>query len=89
MCLPREGGRSIAALKHIVSCSFGKDSLATILLALEHGEPLDEAVYCEVMFDKPFQVRCRNTETLSTIPPFPNWSRWVWKCVSYARRRPM
>lgn len=30
---------------HIASCSFGKDSLATILLALEHGEPLDEAVY--------------------------------------------
>ena len=24
----------------------------TCLLALEHGEPLDEAVYCEVMFDK-------------------------------------
>lgn len=22
------------------------------MLALEHGEPLDEAVYCEVMFDK-------------------------------------
>lgn len=38
--------------KHIASCSFGKDSLATILLAKEHGEPLDEAVYCEVMFDK-------------------------------------
>jgi len=30
----------------------GKDSLATVLLAKEHGEPLDEAVYCEVMFDK-------------------------------------
>ncbi len=29
-----------------------KDSLATVLLAKEHGEPLDEAVYCEVMFDK-------------------------------------
>lgn len=38
-------------MKYIASCSFGKDSLATILLALEHGEPLDEAVYCEVMFD--------------------------------------
>lgn len=38
-------------MKHIASCSFGKDSLATILLALEHGEPLDEVVYCEVMFD--------------------------------------
>ena len=37
--------------KHVVSCSFGKDSIATILLALEHGEPLDEAVYCEVMVD--------------------------------------
>ena len=52
MCLPRQGSRGVAALKHIASCSFGKDSLATILLALEHGEPLDEAVYCEVMFDK-------------------------------------
>lgn len=39
-------------MKHIASCSFGKDSLATILLALEHGEPPDEVVYCEVMFDK-------------------------------------
>lgn len=39
------------AAKYIASCSFGKDSMATILLALEHGEPLDEVVYCEVMFD--------------------------------------
>lgn len=36
---------------YIASCSFGKDSLATILLALEHGEPLDHVVFCEVMFD--------------------------------------
>ena len=39
-------------MKYIASCSFGKDSLGAILLALEHREPLDEAVYCEVMFDK-------------------------------------
>ncbi len=38
--------------KFIASCSFGKDSLATLLLAKEYGEPLDEAVYCEVMFDR-------------------------------------
>ena len=38
-------------MKHIASCSFSKDSVATVLLALEHGEPLDEVVYCEVMFD--------------------------------------
>ena len=37
-------------MKYIASCSGGKDSVATILLALEHGEPLDEVVYCEVMF---------------------------------------
>ena len=38
--------------KHILSCSFGKDSIATALLALQHGEPLDELVYCEVMFSE-------------------------------------
>lgn len=36
---------------YIASCSFGKDSIATILLALEHGEPLDRVVFAEVMFD--------------------------------------
>ena len=39
-------------MKHIASCSFGKDSLATIILAKEHGDPLDEIVYVEVMFDR-------------------------------------
>ena len=37
--------------KYIASCSGGKDSVATLILAKEHGEPLDEVVYCEVMFD--------------------------------------
>ena len=37
--------------KYIASCSFGKDSLATILLALENNEPLDRVLYIEVMFD--------------------------------------
>lgn len=36
---------------YVASCSFGKDSIATILLALEHNEPLDRAVFSEVMFD--------------------------------------
>ncbi len=38
--------------KYIASCSWGKDSVATLILAHEHGEPLDEVVYCEVMFDE-------------------------------------
>lgn len=46
------GSRRWWRLKYIASCSFGKDSIATILLALRYGEPLDEAVYCEVMFDR-------------------------------------
>jgi 3'-phosphoadenosine 5'-phosphosulfate sulfotransferase (PAPS reductase)/FAD synthetase len=35
---------------YIALCSFGKDSIATVLLALEHGEPLDYVVFSEVMF---------------------------------------
>ena len=40
------------AEKHILCISGGKDSMATTILALEHGEPIDMAVYCEVMFDQ-------------------------------------
>ena len=44
----------------------GKDSLATVILALMHHRPLDEVVYCEVMFD----------ENISgEEPPFPGCNR--------------
>ena len=36
---------------YVASCSFGKDSIATILLALENNEPIDRVVFAEVMFD--------------------------------------
>ena len=51
---------------HIASCSFGKDSIATILLALENHEPLDRAVFAEVMFD---HDRCISGE----IPEHIGW----------------
>ena len=38
--------------KYVASCSGGKDSVATLLLAAQHKEPLDEAVFSEVMFDQ-------------------------------------
>ena len=38
--------------KHVVACSGGKDSIATILIALKYKEPLDEVTWVEVMFDK-------------------------------------
>ena len=31
--------------KYVASCSGGKDSVATLLLAAQHNEPLDEAVF--------------------------------------------
>lgn len=37
---------------YVASCSFGKDSMATVILARLHNEPLDEVVYCRVMFDE-------------------------------------
>lgn len=37
-------------MKYIASCSFGEDSLAQIIVGKEHGEPIDEVVYSEVMF---------------------------------------
>lgn len=39
-------------MKHLIFCSFGKDSLATVLLAHLHREPVDMVVYCKVMFDE-------------------------------------
>lgn len=38
-------------MKYIASVSGGKDSCASLILAAENREPLDEVVYCEVMFD--------------------------------------
>ena len=38
--------------KYVASCSGGKDSVETLLLAAQHNEPLDEAVFSEVMFDE-------------------------------------
>lgn len=35
---------------YIASCSFGKDSIATLLLALEYNEPINEVIFSEVMF---------------------------------------
>jgi len=51
-------------MKHIVSCSFGKDSLAAVICRIERGEPVDEAVYCRVMFDG---------ETSGELPEHEDW----------------
>lgn len=52
---------------YIASCSFGKDSIATILLALENGEPLDRVVFAEVMFDHERNITGEITENIQWI----------------------
>lgn len=37
--------------KKIASCSFGKDSLAAIVVSEENGVHVDEALYCRIMFN--------------------------------------
>lgn len=51
-------------MKHIASCSFGKDSLASIICRAERGELVDEAVYCRIMFDN---------ETSAELPEHEDW----------------
>lgn len=55
---------------YIASCSFGKDSIATILLAIENNVPLDYAVFSEVMYS--------NAEGISgEIPEHIEWIREI------------
>lgn len=63
-------------MKYVASCSFGKDSIATILLARENNEPLDEIVYCEVMFDEKISAELpehRDFIYNKAIPLFKSW----------------
>lgn len=39
-------------MENIAFCSGGKDSVATLIVAKEKGEPLDGVAFAEVMFDK-------------------------------------
>ena len=56
---------------YIASCSFGKDSIATILLALENNEPLHRVVFSEVMFD--------NQNNISG--EIPEHITWIYNCA--------
>lgn len=43
---------SVPNYQNVAFCSGGKDSVASVIAAKQHGEPLDAVVFCEVMFDK-------------------------------------
>ena len=63
-------------MKYIASCSFGKDSIATIILAHINNEPLDLIVYSEVMFDETISGENplhRDFIYNKAIPTFESW----------------
>ena len=66
-------------MKYIASCSFGKDSIATILLAREHDEPLDEIVYCEVMFDENISGELPEHRDFIYNVAIPKFEEWGYK----------
>lgn len=68
-------------MKYIASCSFGKDSVATILLAREHNEPLDEIVYCEVMFDQDISGELPEHRDFIYNKAIPTFESWGYKVV--------
>lgn len=63
-------------MKYIASCSFGKDSIAQIILAHLHNEPLDVIVYSEVMFDEDISAEIPEHREFiygKAIPTFESW----------------
>lgn len=66
-------------MKYIASCSFGKDSIATVLLAKEHNEPLDEIVFAEVMFDEKISGELPEHIDFIKNKAFPLFESWGYK----------
>lgn len=55
----------MASVKYIASCSFGKDSLAMVLILIEKGYPLDEVIFYDTGME--FQAIYNNCKKLSII----------------------
>ena len=63
-------------MKYVACCSFGKDSLATVILAKRHNEPLDAVVYARVMYDKNRSAELPEHEDFifnTAIPKLKSW----------------
>lgn len=63
-------------MKYIASCSGGKDSIATIILAHENNEPLDLIIFSEVMFDKDISGELLEHIDFIKNKAFPIFESW-------------
>ena len=68
-------------MKHLASCSFGKDSLATVILAVAYGLPLDAAIYARVMFDKTRSAEPPAHEEFIHTVAIPKLASWGVKTI--------
>ncbi len=68
-------------MKHLLSCSFGKDSLGSAILAVAHGEPIDAAVYARIMFDKDRSAEAPAHEEFIHNVAIPKLASWGIKTI--------
>lgn len=66
-------------MKYIASCSGGKDSIATVILAHEHNEPLDMIIFAEVMFDENISGELPEHIEFIKNKAFPLFESWGYK----------
>ena len=58
-----------------ISCSFGKDSIASAILALEAGMNVERILYCHVMFDKDISSEMPEQEDFIFNHAIPEFER--------------
>lgn len=80
---------SAADKLHIVCWSGGKDSTATIVLAHEHGLPIDLIIICLVWFDKEREIYAESPEVVEWILNYakPLFESWGYKVRKSTLRR--
>lgn len=66
-------------MEYIASFSGGKDSAATIVLAHEYGEPLDEIVFAEVMYSENISGELPEHINFVKNVAFPLFESWGYK----------
>lgn len=69
----------IRTSEYIASFSGGKDSAATIILAKEHDEPLDEIIFSEVMYSKNISGELPEHINFIKNVAFPLFETWGFK----------
>lgn len=66
---------------YVASCSFGKDSLAQIILAKIHNEPIDYVLYSEVMYDDKISGEIPEQRDFIYNVAIPKLESWGYKVI--------